>query len=439
MLEISSGAKKALELLTASGHEAYLVGGSVRDILMGMKAHDYDITTSATPEEMKVAFDGYRTIETGIKHGTITFLYEGEPIEVTTYRIEGEYKDNRHPENVEFTKKLDHDLSRRDFTINALVYNEKDGIKDLFNGQEDIKNKTIRAIGDPRKRFEEDALRILRAVRFASQLGFDIEEKTKVAMVKCAHLLHNISAERINQELTKFLLGKNVKKALLDNYLVIGEIIPEIKKMYGFLQHNKYHIYSVLEHTAVAVESIEPVPHLRLAMLLHDAGKINTFTMDENGVGHFYGHNSVSTKIAKDFLDKYKYDNFTKERVIELVKLHDTPIEMDRVFIKKRMNRIGAELFFDLLKVKRADNLAQNPEYFWLEKLAKMENIAKEIMESDCFTLSSLDITGNDLISLGYKGKEIGEMLNLLLKEVIEEKIPNKKDALITRASQNLK
>ena len=439
MLEIGSGAKKALELLHASGHEAYLVGGSVRDVLMGIKAHDYDITTSATPEEMKAAFDGYRIIETGIKHGTITFLYEGEPIEITTYRIEGEYKDNRHPESVEFTKKLDLDLSRRDFTVNALVYNEDEGVKDLFNGEQDIKDKIIRAIGEPRRRFEEDALRILRAVRFASQLGFDIEEKTKAAMIECAPLLHNISAERVNTELTKLLLGKNVKKAILDNYLVLGEIIPEIKKMHGFEQFNKYHIYTVLEHTAVAVDSIEPVPHLRLAMLLHDMGKIKTFTRDENGVGHFYGHNSVSAQIAKEFLNKYRYDNATKEKVIELVKLHDTPIEMDRVFIKKRMNRIGKDLFFDLLKVKRADNLAQNPEYFWLDKLAKMESIAKEISENDCFTLSALDITGNDLISLGFKGKEIGEMLNLLLKEVIEEKIPNEKNALVKRASQNIK
>jgi tRNA nucleotidyltransferase (CCA-adding enzyme) len=435
-MEISQGAKKALELLHAAGYEAYLVGGCVRDLIMKIPAHDYDITTSATPEEMKKAFIGYTTIETGIKHGTITFLYNKEPIEITTYRIEGEYKDNRHPESVEFTTKLENDLSRRDFTMNALVYNENEGIIDLFGGQKDIASKTIRAIGVAENRFKEDALRILRAMRFSSQLGFEIEEETKKAMVKCAPLLHNISAERISQELNKLLVGKNVKKVILDCYEILGEILPEIKKIHGFNQYNKYHIYSVLEHTATALENIDPVAHLRLTMLLHDTGKVYTFTRDENGTGHFYGHNKVSADIAKDFLNKYKYDNLTKERVVELVKIHDTPIEMDRIFIKKRLNRLGKDAFFDLLKVKRADNLAQNPEYFWLDKLDKMENIAREIVEENEFTLSSLKISGNDLISLGITGKKIGEALNLLLNEVIEEKIPNQKEALLKRAAQ---
>ena len=435
-MEISQGAKKALELLHAAGYEAYLVGGCVRDLIMKIPARDYDITTSATPEEMKKAFIGYTTIETGIKHGTITFLYNKEPIEITTYRIEGEYKDNRHPESVEFTTKLENDLSRRDFTMNALVYNENEGIIDLFGGQKDIASKTIRAIGVAENRFKEDALRILRAMRFSSQLGFEIEEETKKAMVKCAPLLHNISAERISQELNKLLVGKNVKKVILDCYEILGEILPEIKKMHGFNQYNKYHIYTVLEHTATALENIDPVAHLRLTMLLHDTGKVYTFTRDENGTGHFYGHNKVSADIAKDFLNKYKYDNLTKERVVELVKIHDTPIEMDRIFIKKRLNRLGKDAFFDLLKVKRADNLAQNPEYFWLDKLDKMENIAREIVEENEFTLSSLKISGNDLISLGITGKKIGEALNLLLNEVIEEKIKNQKEALLKRAAQ---
>ena len=435
-MEISQGAKIALELLHKAGYEAYLVGGCVRDLIMKIPAHDYDITTSATPEEMKKAFIGYTTIETGIKHGTITFLYNKEPIEITTYRIEGEYKDNRHPETVEFTTKLENDLSRRDFTMNALVYNENEGIIDLFGGQKDIASKTIRAIGVAENRFKEDALRILRAMRFSSQLGFEIEEETKKAMVKCAPLLHNISAERISQELNKLLIGKNVKNVILDCYEILGEILPEIKKMHGFDQHNKYHIYNVLEHTAISVESIDPVAHLRLAMLLHDTGKVYTFTRDENGTGHFYGHNKVSSEIARDFLNKYKYDNFTKERVVQLVKIHDTPIEMDRIFIKKRLNRLGKDAFFDLLKVKRADNLAQNPKYFWLDKLNEMENIAREIVEENEFTLSSLKIDGNDLITLGIKGKKIGEVLNLLLNEVIEEEIPNQREALLKRATK---
>ena len=436
MLKLSQGAKKALELLHASGYEAYVVGGSVRDMIMGTPINDFDITTSATPDEMKKVFDGYYTVDTGIKHGTITFVYEKEPIEITTYRIDGDYVDSRHPESVEFTRDLANDLSRRDFTMNALVYNENEGVIDLFGGQNDIENKIIKAIGNPKKRFEEDALRILRGVRFASQLGFEIEENTKKAMIECAHLLHNISGERINVEISKFLLGKNVKSALLTCHEIIGEIIPETKEMHGFNQNNKYHIYDVLEHTAVAIESIEPKLHLRLAMLLHDTGKPKTYTVDENGQGHFYGHAKISTQIAEGFLNKYKYDNLTKEKVIELVKIHDTPIELDKIFIKKRMNRLGKDLFLDLLKVKRADNLAQNPEYFWLDKLDKFEEIAREIIEENCFTLSSLKINGTDLVNLGFKGKEIGEALNTLLLEVIEEKNPNDKDVLLKRASQ---
>lgn len=436
MLKLSQGAKKALELLHSSGHEAYIVGGSVRDMIMGLRANDFDITTSATPDQIKAALNGYTTVDTGIKHGTVTFVYEKEPIEITTYRIDGEYKDSRHPESVKFTKNLENDLSRRDFTVNALVYNESEGIIDLFGGQNDIKNKILKAIGDPKKRFEEDALRILRGVRFASQLGFEIEENTKKAMIECAHLLHNISSERINTEISKFLLGKNVKKALLDNYEIIGEIIPEIKEMHGFEQNSKYHIYDVLTHTAVAIESVAPILHLRLTMLLHDTGKPKTYSQDENGQGHFYGHAKVSTEIAESFLNKYRYDNQTKEKVIQLVKIHDTPIELDRVFIKKRMNRLGKDLFFDLLKVKRADNLAQNPKHFWLDKLDKFDIIAKEIIEENCFTLSSLNVNGSDLISLGFCGKEIGNMLNTLLLEVIEEKLPNEKEALLKRAAQ---
>ena len=436
MLRLSNGANKAIELLKSNGYEAYAVGGCVRDMIMGAPAHDYDITTSATPDEMKAVFNGYTVIETGIKHGTLTFLYEKEPIEITTYRIDGDYKDSRHPESVEFTRNLKNDLSRRDFTMNALVYNEDDGIVDLVDGQSDIKNKIIRAIGDPKKRFEEDALRILRGVRFASQLGFTIEENTKKAMIECVHLLKNISKERINVEISKMLLGKNVKNVLVENCEIISEIIPQIKEMHGFDQNNKYHIYDVLEHTAVSIEKIDPILHLRLAMLLHDTGKPRTYSVDENGQGHFYGHAKISTEIASGFLKEYKFDNATKEKVVELVKIHDTPIEMDKIFIKKRMNRLGKELFFDLLKVKRADNLAQSPEYNWTDKLDKMEELAREIAEENCFTLSSLKISGADLLALGFKGKQIGDTLNKLLDEVIEERLPNEREALIGKANE---
>ena len=434
-MKLSNGAIKAIKMLTEAGYEAYAVGGCVRDAIMGNEINDFDITTSATPAQMQAVFENERTFETGIKHGTITLVHEKENVEITTYRVDGEYEDNRHPKTVEFTKKLENDLKRRDFTMNAIVYNEKEGYIDLFNGISDIENKTIRAIGNPKERFTEDALRILRAIRFSSVLDFKIEEKTREAMLECKHLLHNISKERIATEINKFLLGKNVKNAILENYEILGEIIPEIKQMYNFDQKNSWHIYDVLTHTAVVVENTPPVPHLRLAALLHDTGKVHTFTLDENGVGHFYGHNEKSGEIAHDYLIKYKYDNFTKSRVTKLVSIHDTPIEPDRAFIKKRINRIGEACFFDLIKIKRADNIAQNPSKVRLDIIDEIEKIANEIVNDSCFSLKTLAINGSDLIKDGHTpGKNLGIILDTLLNEVIEEKIPNEREALLKRA-----
>lgn len=433
---ISENAIYAISLLNKAGYEAYLVGGCVRDMLMGINPHDYDITTSAAPSEMKEVFKDFRTIETGIKHGTLTVIIGDESLEITTYRIDGEYKDNRHPESVTFSRNLKDDLLRRDFTINALAYNKNDGVVDLFDGRNDIKNKTIRAVGDAEKRFTEDALRILRAIRFSSTLGFEIEKETKRAMIKCAPLLHNIAKERINVEIEKFLLGKNVKNALLENYEVLSELISELKKMYKFDQKNKWHIYDLLEHTAVAIESAPEIPHLRLAMLLHDTGKVHSFSIDENGVGHFYGHGEKSAEIAKEYLSKYKYDNFTKDEVYNLVKLHDLYTEEDRVLVKKRLQRIGKERFLDLLKIQRADNMAQNPALVNLSHIDELERLSLEISSEQCFSLASLEINGTDLISLGFRGRKIGSALNILLNEVIEEKLQNNKQELLKRAKE---
>ncbi|MBQ7352407.1 MAG: CCA tRNA nucleotidyltransferase [Clostridia bacterium] len=431
---ISENATYAISLLNKAGYEAYLVGGCVRDMLMNIPPHDYDITTSALPSEMKEVFKDFRTIETGLKHGTLTVIINNESLEITTYRIDGEYKDNRHPESVTFSRSLKDDLLRRDFTINAIAYNEKIGTIDLFDGENDIKNKIIRAVGNPEKRFNEDALRILRAIRFSSTLGFEIENETKKAMIKCAPLLHNIAKERISVEIEKFLLGKNVKNALLENYEVLSELICELKKMYKFDQKNKWHIYDILEHTAVAIESAPKIPHLRLAMLLHDTGKVHTFSIDENGVGHFYGHGEKSAEIAREYLNRYKYDNFTKDEVYNLVKLHDLYTEEDRVLVKKRLNRIGKERFLDLLKIQRADNMAQNPALVNLSHIDELERLSLEISNEQCFSLSSLKINGTDLIFVGFRGREIGNTLNILLNEVIEEKLQNDKQALIKRA-----
>jgi len=436
--KISEGARIALDRLHSNGYEAYVVGGSVRDMYLLQTAHDFDITTSAPPQITKSLFSDFTVVETGMKHGTVTAVINGENIEITTYRRDGAYTDSRHPDSVEFTSSLALDLSRRDFTVNALAYDGNDEIVDLFSGAEDIDKKLIRAIGDPYERFNEDALRILRGVRFASVLGFEIEKNTRQAMLDQRHLLHKISKERIATEINKFLLGKHVKSVLLDMWEIIGEIIPEIKEMHGFDQKNRHHVYDILTHTAVCVENIDPIPHLRLAALLHDIGKASTFKLDEKGEGHFYGHPHRSEELARRYLDEYRYDNFTKDRVLLLVRVHDTVIEEDKIFIKKRLNRMGKDAFLELIKLQRADNSAQSPKYNRSSHYDEVSRIAADVIrESECFSLKDLKINGTDLIESGFpKGKMLGEILDFLLTSVIEETIENTKEALLKEAKE---
>ena len=435
---ISSNAECALDSLKSAGYEAYIVGGSVRNMYLAIDAHDYDITTSATPDETKAVFYKYPVIETGIRHGTVTVVINGENIEITTYRCESGYSDSRHPDKVEFTRSLEEDLSRRDFTVNALAYDGDDTVVDLFGGVDDIKKRLIRAIGDPYERFNEDALRILRAARFSSVLGFEIEENTFLAMVKCKHLLAKISKERIAEEINKLLCGEYARDAILKNWEILAQIIPEIGVMHGFDQKNKHHIYDILTHTAVAVASVEATLHLRLAALLHDAGKPGCVSTDEAGSHHFYGHPHKSEEIARRYLNEYKYDNFTKERVLLLVKIHDTVVDEDKVYIKKRLNRIGKDAFFELISLQRADNRAQSPIYDRGAHFDEVERIAHEVIdESECFSLKDLKINGSDLIDAGFpKGKIIGDILSELLTEVMEEKIKNDKAELLNLAEK---
>lgn len=441
MYNISAGAIKAIRMLTEAGFEAYAVGGAIRDILMGRVANDFDITTGATPEQMKDVFKNERVVETGIAHGTLTLVCDGECVEITTYRVDGEYIDNRHPESVEFTTDISYDLSRRDFTVNALAYNPiTDRFLDLFGGREDIDNKIIRAIGEPSRRFGEDALRILRGLRFSSTLGFEIEPSTARAMLECAPLLANISRERIATELNKLLCGENASAVILKGYDVLSYIVPELKQMNGFDQKTPWHVYDILEHTARTVENVPPDLHLRLAALLHDIGKVHTFSVDEGGQGHFYGHGAISERRAREFFEEYKYDNATRDAVCKLISLHDTYIDEDKIYIKKRLNRIGKEAFFDLVALQRADNLAQNPERVNLEHFDRVIALASEIIsEAECFSLRDLKINGDDLVALGVKpGKRIGELLQLLLNEVIEEKTENERQALLKRVEAEI-
>lgn len=433
-MKMNEKAEKIIKMMNDAGEKAYCVGGCVRDILLGKEPHDFDICTSAHPEKTEEILKEFPVIETGIKHGTVTVLVDGEPFEITTWRIDGKYSDNRRPENVTFTPSLEEDLKRRDFTINAMAFDGEEVI-DPFGGKEDLKNGIIRAVGDPNERFEEDALRILRALRFASKLGFEIETKTAVAMHEKKELLKEISAERIFSELKLILCGKDATKVLLDFSDIIGQIIPEIKPTIGFEQHNKHHVYDVYTHTAVAVGSIDPDPTLRLTMLLHDIGKPDVYHF-EDGQGHFYGHPEVSAEIARTVLNRLKCDNATKDTVLTLIKEHDNRFPPEKKSVKRMLGKVGEHNYSLLMKVKRADTDAQS-DYLKDEKYAQINaliNVAKQIEEeNECFSLSDLAINGSDLKEF-LSGKKIGPALQKCLSMVIDEKLPNEKQELLAFA-----
>ncbi len=426
-----------LEKLNNSGFEAFAVGGCVRDSLLGIEPKDYDVTTNATPEQIKECFCDFRTIDTGIEFGTVTVISDGYPIEVTTYRIDGEYNDNRRPDSVEFTSQLSEDLRRRDFTINAMAFNEKTGIIDLYGGKADLADGIIRAIGNPVERFNEDGLRIMRALRFASCYNFSIESETAAAVHGQAYLLENIAKERIAIEFNKFICG-NCEAALREYHDVFSVLIPEIKKCVGFEQRTKYHNRDVYEHIIATVSAIEPVKYLRLAMLLHDIGKPDYFTIDEKGQGHFKGHAVGSCEIAEKFLKTYKYDNETTRKVIELIKYHDIVIENNERQIKRYLNRFGEEIFLDILAVHIADDIGKSPSFQQrIEVYNRVREAIKRIIkEKECFSLVNLAVNGNDIMELGYKGKAVGDILRYLLEKVIDGDFPNKKDILINEAKK---
>jgi tRNA nucleotidyltransferase (CCA-adding enzyme) len=431
-----------VKMLLDSGFEAGVVGGSVRDAIMNEVPHDWDICTSATPYEIQVVFQGFRQLTMGLKHGTVVIIINGDAIEVTTYRVDGEYSDGRRPDNVEFTRNLVEDLSRRDYTQNAIFYNDIQGLVDPFNGVEDIKNKVIRCVGNPDKRLKEDALRILRGIRFASKLGFKVEEATESAMFSNKELLKNVSIERITVEFIKTLQGKNARLVLNEFREVIAYIIPEIKAMIGFEQNNPYHIYDVWQHTLMAVNEVEDVV-LKLTMFFHDIAKPSCYTVDENGCGHFYGHGDISAKITSEIFKRMKMTNADGingndlRDIIELIKYHDINIEPRKKNIRKILSKLqGNKLQFQrLLSVKRADVLSQHPDKLEhrLKEIDSIELIFNEVVsEESCTTLKDLAVTGKDLIDLGVPaGKEIGIMLNQLLEAVINEKLANEKAELL--------
>lgn len=440
-IQIPIYVSRVMEKLEDAGFEAYIVGGCVRDALLMKTPFDYDVTTSAKPDEVKAVLEGYRIIETGIKHGTVTALSDGNPIEITTFRCDGEYTDHRRPDSVTLTDKLSEDLCRRDFTVNAMAYSEKRGLIDLYGGKEDLECGVIRAVGDAERRFDEDALRIMRAIRFASTLDFKIEEKTALAIENKSHLLRFVSAERVATELTKLLCGNAAARILTDHSSVICHIIPELKEAIGLQQKNPHHIYDVYTHIVKVIEATPPVPHLRYAALFHDIAKPKMMTIDEKGVGHFYGHPKESALMARDIMKRLKMDNKTINTVCRLVEIHDVRPEATPKSIKKYLAKYPDVDTDDIMAIRRADLAAQNPIYHnQFEYLAESERIINELKSSDCcISVSQLQVNGSDIAELGAKGKEIGDILKRLLRDVVEEKIENEKSALIKRAKQLIK
>jgi tRNA nucleotidyltransferase (CCA-adding enzyme) len=436
-MQIPQKVTQIIQQLEAAGFESYAVGGCIRDTLLSRTPDDWDITTSATPQQVKSIFP--RTIDTGIQHGTVTVMISHEGFEVTTYRIDGEYEDSRHPKEVIFTPNLSEDLKRRDFTINAMAYNEKDGLVDLYGGIEDLNRKIIRCVGNPIERFTEDALRILRAIRFSAQLGFTIDEDTKNAITTLAPTLKNISAERIQAELTKLLTSPNPDYMRTAYELgVTSVILPELDKAFATLQNNPHHMYNVGEHLMHTLVNTRNDKSLRIAALLHDIGKPETKTTDSDGIDHFHGHVEKGEQMAGTILKRLKYDNDTIAKAKTYIRYHDVQIEPNQKAVRKAINKIGKDYFPQVLEIKRADTLAQS-DYYRKEKLAtldQLEELYNEILsQNQCVSLKELEITGSDLIKIGVpRGKRIGEILNQLLEVVIENPENNKHEILMEKA-----
>ncbi len=424
-----------IKTLENSGFEAYAVGGAVRDFLRGVDYSDVDITTSATPDEMLEVFKDYKVFKTGIKHGTITVAVDGENVEITTFRTEKGYSDNRRPDEVTFVRNLEVDLKRRDFTINAMAFNKNTGVVDLFGGQADLRSKIIKTVGNPDERFNEDALRILRGLRFASVLDFDIEENTKKSILKNYPLLSNVAIERVYVELTKLLLGKGVGRILREFKDVFFHLIPKLKPCDGFNQLSKFHSYDVYNHIVKSVESSPCDKIVRWALLLHDIEKPSCFTIDDKGIGHFYGHQKLSSETARQILRGFKSDNYTINTVSQLIYLHDIPLEDNKISIKQFLNKYGYS-FLKLFSMVRIGDALAHAEPYGEERVKNANSVmalAEEIVKSgECYTLKRLAVNGDDLKALGYSGVAIKQKLDYLLSLVIKGKINNDKQELLS-------
>lgn len=444
-IRIPENVQRVTCLLEIYGFEAYVVGGCVRDSLLGLKPHDWDICTSATPEEVLAicAERGIKTIETGLKHGTITIVMDdGIFYEVTTFRIDGEYSDNRHPDSVTFTPNLYDDLARRDFTMNAMAYNDVSGLIDPFDGERALRKREISCVGNPIDRFKEDTLRVMRALRFASTYGFTIEENTATAIHRFASDLNDIAVERIQAELCKLLFGKSILEVLLEYSDVISIIIPEFASCIGFDQKNRYHEYTIYDHIAHAVSNYTGNDlSVKIALLLHDIGKPQCYTEDERG-GHFHGHGVLSRNIAETVTKRLRFDNKTIDEVLTLILYHDSTIEPTQKTVRRWLNKIGETKFRKLLEVRMADIKAhrKTTQKSRIERCLALRHILNEVIEQEqCFSIRDLAISGKDVMSLGVpEGKLVGETLTHILNMVIDGDIPNDAKTEINMARKYL-
>ena len=429
---LPSYVKTCIDALEAAGFAAYAVGGCVRDSLLGLEPADYDLCTSALPDQTEAVFRDFKLVLAGKKHGTVGVITEGGVVEITTFRTEGAYLDNRHPEWVEFVEDVTGDLARRDFTVNAMAYSPTRGFADPFGGQDDLKNHILRAVGDPATRFREDSLRILRGARFAAKYRLIPDPETEKAMTDLRDLMENLARERVFDELCK-LLTHCTADDLLRFAPIVTAVIPELAPCVGFDQHNPHHIYNVYEHTAHVVEGVPPSLTLRWAALLHDVGKPDSFTQEENGRGHFYGHPKISADMADTILRRLKAPTALREDVVFLCDRHMVTLEPDRKLLRRRLSQYGEERTRLLLAIQRVDLIATGTRT--AEEAAyydTVEAILNELLAEDqCFQIRDLAVNGNDLMALGLKGRAIGQTLQHLLNLVIEEQIPNEKTALL--------
>ena len=427
--------KTCIDALEGAGFAAYAVGGCVRDDLLGLQPQDFDLCTNALPEQTEEIFQKHRLILAGKKHGTVAVILGKNVVEITTFRTEGGYQDNRHPDWVKFVPDIEEDLSRRDFTVNAMAYSPTRGYADPFGGQEDLQRGILRAVGDPRQRFQEDALRILRGIRFAARYGFALDSETETAMAELAPLMDSLAKERVFDELSKLL--PRLDAVQLNRFApILAQVIPALKPMIGFDQRSPHHAYDLLTHVGKVVEKMPEDPALRWAALLHDVGKVPTFTQDATGRGHFYGHAQVSAQMADDILQNLKAPNALRQEVVTLIGQHMTKQQPDKPLLRRRLNQLGWETLNKLLTLQEAD-MASKGTPWDLEIFPRIRSTLEELKEENtCFSLKDLAVNGRDLMALGITGKALGQTLQLLLEQVMDETLPNEKKALLQKAKE---